>query len=79
MMESIIKDKCDAPYCDGTSWRHYDSAFFANNGFIQEGEYKSEPENYRPDSLTRIICKMTEYIIKVKCDATNCDGTSWRH
>ena len=45
------------------SGRHYDLALTANNGFIEGGDW-SEPGNYRPDTLTSIICKMTESINK---------------
>ena len=54
-----------------------------NNGFIQEGEsFWVRIAGLPPVSLTwlqYIICKMMESIIKDKCVATYCDGTSWRH
>ena len=37
---------------------------------------RSEPGNYSPVSLTSIICKVMESIVKDECYATYCDGTS---
>ena len=79
MMESIIKDKCYATYI--VTGRHDVTmtyvALMVNNGFIQEarGIVLSQKLQACQPNLTA-VCKMMESIIKDKCVATYCDGTS---